>query len=363
MKRILIAFGILFLILLLAGGFLVHDFRKAFRAMGNMPHMPDDLRVARVVSGDTLFSRKTFYSEADLGLITEIQQREDRQFVITGQRGAALLAENGSFNRSIHFEQCNSEVVTVKAGASAFLCRGGWSKGAMLIDSDGKTLWSYGGGVVGVDDAVAGVLGSGGGEVVVVGLNGDGGVRLLNSEGKELWKQEDGNVWHVEIAADDEKSGNVILHSNARGQLTLSDASGNVLARHTPEVYLAGFSLSTWSDDPRLNKVVAVEGGSVYILTMDGKTPVRLPALGNTSIAEPKGTPVHFSRGIADYAVLLRHSLWTRSLLYIYDAKDQLIYHEILDHDCAALRAVPGNNGAEDLFLGCNGFVEKYSLN
>jgi hypothetical protein len=298
-----------------------------------------------------------------LGLITDIQQRENHEFVVAGQRGAAFLAEDGSFNRSIHFEQCNSDVVGVKAGTGAFLCRGAWSKGAMLIDAEGKTLWSYGGGVTGVDDAAAGVLGAAGAEEVVVGLNGDGGVRLLSSEGKELWKRDDGNVWHVEIATVDEQPGNVILHSNARGQLTIRDATGNVLARNAPEVYVASFSLSAWKDDPHLNKVVAVDEGSVYILTMDGKTLARLPAPGNTSITDPKGTTVHFSQGIPDYAVLLRHSLWTRSLLYIYDAGDQLIYNEILDHNCAALHAVPGQNGAEDLFLGCNGFVEKYSLN
>jgi hypothetical protein len=363
MKRILMAVGILFLVLLLAGGFFVYHFRQAFRAMGKMPQMPDDLRVARVASGASLFSGKSFYRQVDLGLITDIQQRENHEFVVAGQLGAALLAEDGSFNRSIRFERCTSGVVAVKVGVGAFLCRGTWSKGAMLFDQEGKTLWSYGGGIVGVDDAAAGVLGAAGTEEVVVGLNGDGGVRLLNSEGKELWKQDDGNVWHVEIASSGERPGNVILHSNARGQLTLRDATGNVLARNAPEVYVASFSLSAWKDDEHLNKVVAVDEGSVYILTMDGKTLARLPAPGNTSIAEPKGTPVHFSQGAPDYAVLLRHSLWTRSLLYIYDADEQLIYSEILDHDCAALRAVPGQNGAEDLFLGCDGFIEKYSLN
>lgn len=363
MKRILVAVGTLFLILVLGGGFFLYHIRDVFRAMGKMPHMPDDLRVARVVSGAGSFSRKTFYSEADLGLITDIRQRENHEFVVAGQLGAAFLAEDGSFNRSIHFERCNSDVVVVKTGAGTFLCRGSWSKGAMLIDPEGKTLWSYGGGVVGVDDAAAGVLGTGGSDEVAVGLNGDGGIRLLDSGGKQIWKQEDGNVWHVEIAATGEKSGNVILHSNARGQLTLRDADGHILARHTPELYLASFSLSAWKNDPNPNKVVAVDEASGYILTMEGKTLARLAAPGNTSIAEPKGTPVHFLEGVPDYVFLLRHSLWTRSLLYIYDANDHLIYNEILDHDCAGLRAVPAQNGVEDLLLGCNGFIEKYSPN
>jgi hypothetical protein len=305
MKRILVAVGTLFLLLVLGGGFFLYHIRDVFRAIGKMPHMPDDLRVARVVSGAGSFSRKTFYSEADLGLITDIRPRENHEFVVAGQLGAAFLAEDGSFNRSIHFERCNSDVVVVKTGAGTFLCRGSWSKGAMLIDPEGKTLWSYGGGVVGVDDAAAGVLGTGGSDEVAVGLNGDGGIRLLDSGGKQI----------------------------------------------------------AWKDDPNPNKVVAVDEASGYILTMEGKTLARLAAPGNTSIAEPKGTPVHFLEGVPDYVFLLRHSLWTRSLLYIYDANDHLIYNEILDHDCAALRAVPAQNGVEDLLLGCNGFIEKYSPN
>jgi hypothetical protein len=70
-------------------------------------------------------------------------------------------------------------------------------------------------------------------EKVVVGFNGAGGLHLLNADGKELWKQDDGNVWHVEIAAVDEKSSKMIVHSNARGQLTLRDASGKIMARYT----------------------------------------------------------------------------------------------------------------------------------
>ena len=170
-------------------------------------------------------------------------------------------------------------------------------------------------------------------------------------------------MWHVAIAAADEKSGNVILHSNARGQLTIRDATGNILAHHTPEIYLANFSLSKWKNDPHLNKLVAAEESTAYILTMDGKTLARLSAPGNTGLADPKGTPVHFSGDVPDYVVLLHHVLWTRSLLYIYDPNDQLLYSEILDHDCGALRAAPGQSGAENLLLGCDGALVKYSLN
>jgi hypothetical protein len=360
LKRLLIAVGVLFLILLLIGGVFVYRFRRAFRAMGNMPKMPESMSVAKIVSGGGLFSKKRFFDEPDLGVITDIELSQNDELVVIGQRGAAFLRKDGSFNANVHFDKCNSETTLVKVGAGVFLCRGMWSSDVKLFDPQGKVLWTFGGGMNGVDDATAGDLGSDGSDKVVVGFNGGGGIRLLRTDGKELWKQEDGNVWHVEIAAVDENSSKVIVHSNGRGQLTLRDASGEVLARYTPQIYLSQFSLTDWQDDPHLNKLIAAENGSIYVITMQGQTIAQLPAPGNASIAEPKGTSVHFS-GAAYYASLLRHSLWNRSLLYIYDAQRKLVYNEVLDHDCDALRAVPDTKGRGDLLLGCEGSVWRYS--
>ncbi len=360
-KRVLIAIGVLFLIALLIGGVFAYQVRKSFRAMGSPPKMPDSIRLARIVSGSDLFSKQSFYNEPDLGLITDVEPRPNDELVIMGQRGAAFLRADGSFTANVHFDKCNSDVIPVELGTGVFLCRATWSSDVKLFDSQGKVLWTFGGGMNGIDDAAAGDLGDDGSKKVVVGFNGDGGIRLLNAAGKELWKQDDGNVWHVEIAATDEKSSKVIVHSNARGQLTLRDASGRVLALYTPEIYLAHFSLTDWQDDPHLNKLIAADEGSIYLLTMQGKTIARLPAPGNASIAESKGTTVHFSVGGPYYAGLLRHQSWDRSLLYIYDSQNQLVFNEVLDHDCDALRAVPEREGHDDLLLGCEGSVWRYS--
>jgi hypothetical protein len=94
---------------------------------------------------------------------------------------------------------------------------------------------------------------------------------------------------------------------------------------------------------------------------MEGKTVAHLPAPASTSMAQPKGTPVRLAGGAPYFASLLRNFLWNRSLLYIYDGQNQLVYQEILDHDCDALHAIPGEHGAENLLLGCDGTVWKYS--
>lgn len=351
----------LLIALLIFGGLFVYRFRRVLSSAGKFRKVPDELKVAKIVRGADLFSKVALFTEPDLGVITDFGERANHELVVIGQNGAAFLTDGRSFSRSIHFERCNSDVVPVELGDGAFLCRGTWNTNTMLFDVEGKTLWSYGGGLNGIDDAAAGTLGPDDSKRVVVGFNGDGGVRLLSSEGKELWKQDDGNVWHVAIATAADKSGNVILHSNARGQLTVREAGGNVLGRYTPEIYLSSFAMIAWGDDPDLNKLLASEESYIYVLTTKGKTIVRLPAPGSAAMAQPKGTRVHFSASMPYFAGLLRYFLWNRSLLYIYDDQNRLVYQEILDHDCDGLHAVPGKNGTENLLLGCEGSVWKYS--
>jgi hypothetical protein len=357
MKRVLIIVGVLFPATFLIGGFF---YRFKQMVLGKMPKMPDELKIAKVVLGANRFSKEVLYSESDLSVITDIGQGPNHELVVVGQSGAAFLAE-GRTLRNIHFEKCNSDVISVELGSGAFLCRGTWNTNTALFDARGKTLWSYGGGTTGIDDAAVGELGTDDAKRIVVGFNGDGGIRMLDSEGKELWKRDDGNVWHVEIAAAGAKSDNVILHSNAGGQLTVRDSTGNVLARYSPEIYLSHFALTAWGDDPYLNKLVAADKGFIYVLTIEGKTFARLPAPASASMAQPKGTPVRFAKGTPYFASLLRHVLWKRSLLYFYDGQNQLVYDEIIEHDCDALRAVPGDGGAENLLLGCDGTAWKYS--
>src|SRR5258708_14870953 len=323
--------------------------------------MPDELRVARIVSGGDRFSKSVFYGDPYLKVITDIKDAQKGDFLIAGERGAAFVTEQGSLKRSLHFEGCMSNVTAVDIEGGAFLCRGGWAMGTMLFGSDGRTLWSYNGGANGIDDAAGGILGPGDLERVVVGFNGSGGVRLLTADGKELWRREDdGNVWHVEIATTDKEPKQVILHSDVTGQLTMRDANGNVLGRYRPEIYLSRFSLTDWNSDLRRNKLVAARERFIYVMSMAGSTFARLPAPRNVGSPDVTGTQVQFSAG-PGYASLLRHFLWNRSLLYIYDSQNRLVYHEVLDDACSALHAVAIKDAMQDLLVGCKGVVWKYS--
>lgn len=356
LKRVAITSGI-FLTVVLVTAFSIFTYRgwRAFRA-SLPPKMPENFKNARVVVGDSFLSKKNLHEGLGIDVITDIQLN-GALLTAAGRSGAAVVSKNGELLKEIHFDKCDSDVTVT---ASGFLCRGSWSTDVRMVDSDGKALWSYSGGTNGIDDAAEGTLG--GQPRIAVGLNGGGGVRLLGVDGKELWKQDDGNVWHVEIVSESPSSQSVILHSNARGEITQRDQWGKVLARYRPEVYLAHFSRTAWGEDPSRNKLIASDGDSTYVLTTTGKTLAKLPASDAVAVqAQASGTPVQLEKGKVYYASLLRYELWDRSVLYVYSPANKLVYEEINDQDCGALYALPREHGAEDLILGCDGHLRKYS--
>ena len=359
-KKIFMLAVILIVVLLIGAGFVAYRVSRAILGGRGMQVLPAQLKVARILRGQDQFSKQALFTDPTLGTITDFEQQPNGELLVVGQSGAAFLTPSGSISRSTHFLKCNSDVVAVELGIGRLLCRGTWNTNTALFDLNGKVLWSYSGGMQGIDDADAGDLGPNGSEKVVVGFNGSGGVRLLSSEGKELWTREDGNVWHVAIVASGGSS-SVIVHSNAGGEITVRDPDGNVLSRNKPELYLSSFVMTAWGDNPSRNKVMASEAGSIYILALNGKTLARLPAPTSARMAQPKGTQVHFSRSEPYFAALLRYFLWERSILYIYDSQEGLIYHEILDRDCDAVNASRDSQESESLLLGCDSTVWKYS--
>lgn len=89
----------------------------------------------------------------------------------------------------------------------------------------------------------------------------------------------------------------------------------------------------------------------------------RLPAPGGSSQnADVKGTTVKFSRDTPYYAALMRYVLWDRSVLYIYDPQNNLVYNEVIGNDCGALHTDSRQATAEKLLIGCSNGLWEYSM-
>lgn len=111
-----------------------------------------------------------------------------------------------------------------------------WAVPATLSDKEGQVRWrskSW----PGIDDSVSGDVNGDGKLSVVIGFNGGGGLLLLDGQGKELWKKEESNVWHVETLDTNGDGREEILHSNAKGELLVRNGNGDVIARYLPNFY------------------------------------------------------------------------------------------------------------------------------
>ena len=355
LKRVVIVIVLFITFDLVAGGIFIYRHRQALFAFRGLPKMPDSLKTPRVLLGNNLLSKEEI-RVSEIGVITDIDPKPESTLV-AGRKGAAVLSHTGSVLSRVQFENCRADVVAVSAG---YLCRGAWTVPVILFSPEGKTLLSYEGGAGGVDDATIGRFH--GADRIIVGFNGTGGVRMLDAAGKEIWQQKDGNVWHVETVKSNETGDTEILHSNARGEITIRDASGNMLEHHPAEVYVAQFSLTAWGNEPSRNKLLLPGEGSIFVVDMKGKTQAKLSAPNSESIqARAKGTPVRLKAGSLSYASILRYEFWEKSVLYVHDSTGQLMYEEVMSQDCGDVRSVPGKKGTEDLLVGCNNNLQKYS--
>jgi hypothetical protein len=149
-----------------------------------------------------------------------------------------------------------------------------------------------------------------------------------------------------------------VVHTSAGGELTFRDARGAVLALKRPVSYISDFSLVSPSDSAG-PWIVAPDDGAVHIMDSKGERTRRLPAPGLNRLGSIRGTPVRFSAGEPDFAALIDHSTWNRSVLLIYDRANSLVYHEILGANCEAIASYPGKDG-ESLLVGCGSVIWEY---
>jgi hypothetical protein len=331
---------------------------------------PAEFATAKITKGGEDFGKSVFYRQTDLGEITELRYGVAgagpllQQLVIVGTGGAVLFAPEGSVSRKFSFpSQVSPESIVlvepVNVEAPLFLSHGSWSSPVILSDSSGREVWHYDG-LSGVDDAAAGDLEGDGKMEVAVGMNGAGGIHLLDAEGKEIWSRPDGNVWHVEMLAGANRVPGRILNSNAGGQLVVRDHEGKVIRREKLNTYASAFTLVRWGEEPAATHVVVAGPDEVYVYTGDGAPVASFDAPAPTLYDDIKATTVRFSPEAADFAVLRNYGRWNRSVLSINSAKGALAYREILGDDCDSLAAIPGG-GNEILLVGCRGRVWQYA--
>jgi len=344
---------------MLGGGYLLSRF---FRSA-----VPESLRNPRVVTGQGALAKRVVYEQPALLRVSEITRREqaataDFEWVVVGEGGAAFLGEDFQPRRTVRFSGFPlAPAMAVDLGgdgSTEFLSRSSFQSNVVLFDTNGKIRSSYEMPAL-VKIAAAGDVDGDGAAEIAVGFGGDTGVHLLSAEGRKLWEQPDGNVWHVEMADINDDGRAEILHSNAGGNLRIRDAAGSILHDYDLDVYVGDFSLTRWGGEAKSKHLLTLYDGFIYVVGFDGNIVARLEAPGSERMGDAYGTTVRLPNGTRYYAALLSY-FWDRAVLYVYDAEGRLVYHEVVGEKCGAVAAIPAG-AAERLLVGCQGKVWEYS--
>src|SRR5882762_724650 len=378
LRKLLIGLTILFL-LLVGAGICLHYWTRAY-VKREAKAAPEP----RLIKGQGSFNKRLFYTGDGLGNSSQIlvgwpADRESATVAVVGNKGARFLDLTGRARKWIGFSPslfCPIEIVRMNAnGAYAYLTRGeSWFSPAMLLDKDGRVSWTYGGGaqsfhlLSAVDDSASGDIYGDGKLSLVVGLNGGGGLVLVNREGKTVWKKKEGNVRHVLTLDTNGDGRDEILHSNAPGQLLVRNANGDVIAEYLPGHNIADFTLTRWAEEQRPTHILVptTEGRkgsskSIFVvLDAKGKTVAQLESPLGGLLNRTKATTVRYGRGAEYFAVLQNNFARERSMLLLYGKDGQIVYEEILGESYLGIAALPQEDG-ERLLIGCAGRIWEYS--
>jgi hypothetical protein len=304
-------------------------------------------------------------------VVGELDPQPGTEIGVAGTGAALLWAWEGQVLgddtdavRAIVFDDGASHVDIVDVegdGVCEFLNRGSWGDDAWLRDHAGREIWVYGGDP-GVDDACAGDIDGDGILEFAVGLNGGGGVHLLDARGEVQWQKADSNVWHVEMADANGDGSLEVIHTSGGGGLTVRGRDGGVLDTHPrgPRCrlgaagYLSKFSLCRYPGRSAAQHIVACRDGAIQVLDFEGDTVARLDAPESGDLGHARATPVKLVADAPEYfAVAVEFGGMEMSHLYVYDGGGSLVYHEAMEGVCAAIAATPADDaGAEALLVG-----------
>jgi hypothetical protein len=377
-RKILIGLAAFVLFLVAVGAYFYHKLQPSLRAYEARTAEEENLLQPRLVTGSGTFDKRVFYSGTGLGNISQIRlgwpaDREGAEIALVASQGADFIDSSGQVKKRVRFaieQRCPVAVARIdSAGEYGYLTRDeSWAVPATLFDKDGRVRLSFDKTLQGIDDSVPANVSGDGKLSVVIGYNGGGGVALFDGDGKRLWKEDEGNVWHVETLDTNGDGREEILHTNARGQLVVRNSAGQVIAHYLPGSYVSQFVLTRWDAEKQPTHILvpttqAREGcckPMFLVLEANGNTVAQLESPLGDLLDRVESTSVHFGKGSEYFAVLKNNGPKKRSMLLLFDKKGQVAYQEILGESCLGVAPLPSKNG-EQLLVGCTNKVWVYS--
>lgn len=335
------------------------------------PQQPEALKQPGITVGATTLSSDVFADVSQLGNLTDLQidvflSGPRPVIAAVAREGVVFLELDGSRISRVRFSGYLGHVDLVFASDPrdfGFINRGSWGNNSSLLGGKGGQLWDYGG-FPGTNDMSAADVDGDGRLEFAVGFNGGGGIHFVDANGKKIWKQPGGNIWHVEIVEATGAGTYRIVHSNAGGELTVRDTNGQILSQSKPPAYFSDFSMIPWPETGDPPHAVFSEDDKIWVLALDGAVAAEYDAPESGSLGEVHSVLAKLEADQPEYfAAIVDFRNWDRSILYVYDPFGVLVYSEVLGESSRAIAKLTDlDTGLDIILVGGKGRILSYSL-
>jgi len=422
-KKLLIACSLIAGVIILGAivtGWMVYSFFTK-SIFGFKTVIPAELREPRIILGQDFLARETFLKADQTGTVVgllrnigtvddlavgELDGKPGLDVVIAGEYGAVIADDTGNkqslttyefeaekrkiWNFEIpvpHWAVGDFKIIDIEGDhLSEYLARGSID-GAALFAHNGKLIWSIGRTTnekTSIKDLATGDLnGDGIVEFIVCWDNEDkdenkDSIELFDRAGNQKWsKPLRYEYFQAEVVDVNGDGKNEIIHGDS--DMLIRGPQGDVLKTVKMPIYFSNFALCNALGTGK-PQILDLQNGAVWLIDFEGKVVARFDAplskisvtptkddpmtwVGQISAYKAEGTWVKFSDGGPEYlAIVANFVAIDRSLIYVYSAKGQLVYHEIVPAECNAIAVLPEVEGksAQALLIGCGQNVWRY---
>jgi len=339
---------------------------------GGVNRIPDAIAKAGIRLGEGSLIKSVFIEDKGFGAVSDIVFSEldplpgeeigiaSPNGVVFTDRAGAIKAKVklGIIGRRVNFVDVESD------GVTEYMVRGEWAGNPGLYSHNGKLLWRYGGMMPGVDDMAAGDVDGDHILEFAVGFNGGGGVHLVDKNGKTIWQFEDANVWHVEMLDTNRDGKDEIVHSNASGVMSIRDGEGAPITSKNPGPYFSEFSVVEWPGEPVKKYAILADDNTIWLIGFDGSVAKKINIPDSGPCNQAMGVAAKLQADKPEYlAVLVGFECLDRSILYVFNPEDNLIYEEVFEAPGGAIAKIASSDGGTDLILvGGYGVVWRYEM-
>jgi len=330
-----------------------------------------------VKAGSDRVEKRVFLNLDNMGYVTDIQNGELRspgkvELGVAGEYGARFFDEHRRPDAIVDFAvrkpgefRVSADIVRQSHSHGLLFFRHGGAAYASLVDGDGKEIWRT------PYSPYASTFGN---------LNGDGdpefifarlpdmAIEVRNGSGAIMWQTQPGQtVFKLAVINTDGGEGSKLLAVES-GRLIGFGPHGERLFERTPPTggYFHAFSPVRWPSVCTGQCLLVSTNDKIFLLTSDGEKQVTKLTAGYMYQAHGAAVRLYENErpllAVAGQLPYRGKDERFGGALYIFDARGNLVYHEVLPERIEALGVLPADNGkTETLLVGGENKVWQYT--